>query len=71
MDYTLTMTFLTESGKKNNITITDVKENISKDEAIALMDTIISSNVFENSNGALVDKYAAQVSQKAVTKFEI
>lgn len=71
MDYTLSMTFLTESGEKSNLLISDVKEDISRDEAIALMETIISNNIFENSKGAFIDKYAAQLTEKAVTKFEI
>ena len=71
MEYTLTMTFLTESGEKQNISISDVREDITKAEALALMDTIINNDVFENSKGALVSKYAAQVTEKAVTKFEV
>ena len=71
MEYTLTMTFLTESGEKQNISISDVREDITKAEALALMDTIINNDVFENSKGALVSKSAAQVTEKAVTKFEV
>ena len=31
---------------------------------IALMDTIIASNIFETSKGALISKYSAQVVQR-------
>ena len=31
MEYTLTMTFLTETGEKSNISISDVKAGISFD----------------------------------------
>ena len=66
MEYTLTMTFLTESGEKSNISISDVKAGITNDEVQALMD-----NIFENKKGALVSKYSAQVTERAVTKFTV
>ena len=40
MEYTLTMTFLTETGEKANISISDVKAGITNDEAVALMDCL-------------------------------
>lgn len=71
MEYTLTMTFLTETGEKSNISISDVKEGITNDEAKALMDSLIENNIFENSKGRLVSKYSAQVTERQVTKFTI
>ena len=38
---------------------------------IALMDTIIASNIFETSKGALISKYSAQVVQREVTKWDL
>ena len=46
MEYTLTMTFLTESGEKSNISISDVKAGITNDEVQALMDSLIENNIF-------------------------
>ena len=71
MEYTLTMTFLTETGEKSNISISGVKDGITNDEAKALMDSLIENNIFENSKGRLVSKYSAQVTERQVTKFTI
>ena len=54
MEYTLTMTFLTETGEKSNISISDVKEGITNEEVKVLMDSLIENNIFENSKGMLV-----------------
>ena len=71
MEYTLTMTFLTETGEKSNISISDVKEGITNEEVKALMDSLIENNIFENSKGMLVSKYSAQVTERQVTKFTV
>ena len=71
MEYTLTMTFLTETGEKSNISISDVKPGITNDEVQVLMDSIIENNIFENSKGMLVSKYSAQVTERQVTKFTV
>ena len=71
MEYTLTMTFLTETGEKSNISISDVKTGITNDEVQALMDSLIANNIFENKKGTLVSKHSAQVTQRSVTKFSI
>ena len=71
MELTLTMTFLTETGEKTNMSISDVKDGITKEEVQALMDSLIESNIFENKKGALVSKYSAQVTERSVTKFTL
>lgn len=71
MEYTLTMTFSTETGEKSNISISDVKEGITNEEVIALMDSLIQNNIFENKKGALLSKHSAYVTEKAVTKFTV
>ena len=71
MEYTLTMTFLIETGEKANISISDVKDGITNDEIKALMDSLIENNIFENSKGRLISKYSAQVTERQVTKFTI
>ena len=35
------------------------------------MDSLIENNIFENSKGALVSKYSAQVTERQVTKFTV
>ena len=71
MEFTLSMTFLTSLGEKSTMTISDVKENLTKDEAAALMDAIIANDVFETTKGTLVGKSAAKLTERQVTKFEI
>ena len=71
MEYSLQMVFLCESGEKSSITISDVKPGLTNSDVIALMDTIITSNVFETSKGALISKYSAQVVQREVTKWDL
>lgn len=57
MEYTLTMTFLTKTGEKSNISISDVKDGITNEEVQALMDSLIENNIFQNKKGALVSKH--------------
>ena len=71
MEYTLTMTFLTESGEKAAFTLAGVKNNVSESEVQALMDSIIENNIFYNKKGAYVSKQSAQVTGKEITKFEV
>lgn len=71
MEYTLTMTFITESGEKSNVSISDVKKGITNDEVQELMDSIIENNIFQNKKGAFVTKYAAQVTERQVIKFTV
>ena len=71
MEYALTITFLTETGEKSNISISDVKAGITNEEVQVLMDSLIENNIFENSKGALVSKYSAQVTERQVTKFTV
>ena len=53
MEYSLSMTFLTELGLKSSLSISGVKPTITKDEANALMDTIIAKNIFKTNSGDL------------------
>ena len=71
MEFTLSMTFLTSTGEKTTMSVSNVKENITQDEAVTLMDAIIANDIFQTSKGNFVAKSAAQVTERAVTKFEI
>ena len=71
MEYSLQMDFLCETGEKRSITISEVKPGLTNTDVIALMDTIIASNIFETSKGALISKYSAQVVQREVTKWDL
>lgn len=71
MEYSLTLSFICENGEKSSITIDGVKEDLTKEQVSTLMDTIISKNIFLTKNGALTKKSGAQLTKKAVTKFEL
>lgn len=71
MEYTLTMTFLTTTGEKVNLSISDVRSDVTKEEALALMDSIIEQDIFASSKGGFVSKSAAYVTSREVTKFSL
>ena len=71
MEYSLTLTIICENGEKSSISIDGVKSDLTKDQVSSLMDTIISKNIFLTKNGILTGKSGGQLTQKAVTKFEI
>lgn len=71
MEYVLSMVFLTELGIKSNFSISGVKPDLTQAQVNALMDTIISKNIFFTTTGALVKKSGANFTQKTVTKIEI
>ena len=71
MEFSLTMTFLTESGDKVNMTVSGVRSDINQTEVSTLMDTIITKDVFLSKNGAFTSKYGAQLVQRQTTKFDV
>ena len=71
MKWLVHSTFICENAEKSSITIDGVKEDLNKEQVTALMDTIISKNIFLTKNGALTKKSGAQLTRKAVTKFEL
>ena len=71
MEYTLSMVFLTELGLKSTLSISGVKATITQAQANALMDTIITKNIFLPIAGALVKKESAQLNERKVTKYDV
>ena len=71
MEYSLTMTFINSSGDKVSLTITGVKNGLTKTEVSTLMDAVIAKNVFTSKGGDLVSKYGAQLTQRQITKYEV
>ncbi|WP_297424677.1 DUF2922 domain-containing protein [Clostridium sp.] len=71
MEYILAMTFITENGLKSNFSISGVNPTLTSAEVNSLIDTIIQTNVFFTSSGALVKKSGAQLTEKSVTKIDI
>ncbi|AJG99451.1 DUF2922 domain-containing protein [Clostridium beijerinckii] len=71
MEYSLSMIFLTTSGEKSTLSVSGVKPTLTKDEVNALMETVITKNIFKTNSGDLVKKSGAQVTQRQVTKFDV
>lgn len=69
MEFLLTMTFLTEIGEKTSISISDVKETLTESDILALMDLIITNDIFQTTKGSLVSKSSAQLVERKITKF--
>jgi hypothetical protein len=71
MEYTLSMVFGTEGGLKTTLSISDVKQDITKAQVDTLMDTIITNNVFKVESGALISKVSAQLISRQINKFDV
>ena len=71
MQYSLVLRFMTQAGEEGTLTISEIREDITKTEAFALMDVIIEQNIFTSKNGDYVGKVDASLVQRQVTKFEL
>ena len=71
MEYILTLTFVTETGKKSSLTITGVKSSITSEEANDLMDVILSNDIFKTKSGAFVSKADAKLTERKITEFTV
>ena len=60
---TLTMTFLTKEGKKWNLRLPKVREDILDEEVEALMSAIISKNVLFEGEKELVEIESASINR--------
>lgn len=61
---TLTMTFLTKEGKKWNLRLPKVREDILDEEVEALMSAIISKNVLFEGEKELVEIDSASINRE-------
>ncbi|MGM9933936.1 DUF2922 domain-containing protein [uncultured Clostridium sp.] len=71
MEYILTLTFMTEGGKKSSLTITGVNSSINADDANSLMDAILDNDIFETKSGAFVSKVEAKLTERKVTEYAV
>ena len=70
MDYSLNLTFKTSTGEKASIAIDKVKPDITKDQILAVMDNIITENIFKTTKGAdLTEKVSAVMTEKKNTSY--
>jgi len=71
MEYSLSMSFLTEAGTNASLSISGVKSTITEAQVNSLMDTIISKNIFKTNAGAFVKKSDAKLTAKNVTDYTV
>ena len=71
MEFTLSMTFLTETDEKYSLSISGVRTNLNSEEVSALMDIILENDIFISKKGSIVSKYAAKITERQVTSFDI
>jgi hypothetical protein len=71
IEYTLSITFLTEAGTKASLSVSGVKSTITEAGVNSLMDTIISKDVFKTNAGAFAKKSDAKLTAKNVTDYTI
>ncbi|KOF57037.1 hypothetical protein AGR56_10725 [Clostridium sp. DMHC 10] len=63
----LVMTFLTDTGKKASLNVSNVKDDITKDEVSNAMNTIITKGIFDTSNGKFSKIDSARIDEKNST----
>ena len=71
MEYTLSMVFNTSLGKKVTFSITGVKSTLTEAQALAVMDNILTKNIFTTSAGDFISKDSASIIEKKVTKLTV
>lgn len=57
----LVMSFLTAKGATSSMTIDEPKEGLTEAEVRAVMDSIITENIFNTSKGDLTEIKSAQI----------
>lgn len=66
MSATLQMIFSNTEGRNSTISVADPNPELTEPEVEAVMDSIITKNVFETTGGELVGKVRAQVVTRTV-----
>ena len=67
----LLMSFLTSSGKKVSLFVTDPRDDIKESEIKAVMDLIIEKNIFEPNWEDIVSAKEAKIVQTETTEFDL
>lgn len=72
MEYSLGMVFVTSSGKKATFSVNGIKDaNIPGADIKALMNTMITENIFTTPAGDLVKIDSAHFTSKTVSKIDL
>ncbi|RIW34275.1 DUF2922 domain-containing protein [Bacillus salacetis] len=67
----LELQFLTQAGKTARISIDEPVEPVDTDQVKQVMDTLIATNVFQSTSGALVSADGARVVERNITEYEV
>ena len=67
----LLRSFLTSSGKKVSLFVTDPRDDIKESEIKAVMDLIIEKNIFAPNGEDIVSAKEAKIVQTETTEFDL
>ncbi|MGL5713947.1 MAG: DUF2922 domain-containing protein [Paraclostridium sp.] len=67
----LLMTFLTDSGRKVSLFVTDPRDNVTEAEIKAVMDLIVEKNIFAPGGDDIVSAKEAKIVQTETTEFDL
>jgi ABC-type uncharacterized transport system permease subunit len=67
MANSLVMSFLNAEGVKSNITVANIKDDLTEVVVSAAMDVIIAKNILSTTGGDLKFKDSAQIVNRAAT----
>lgn len=71
MSKSLVMTFINSGGKKASINLSNVKDAATKEEVTALMNTIITQNIFSSTGGDFKQIDSAKFVQKSSEEISV
>lgn len=67
----LLMTFMTQSGRKVSLFVTDPREDVTEAEIKAVMDLIIEKNIFAPNGEDIITAKEAKIVQTETTEFDL
>ena len=68
-EFKLVMVFKNAMDKNVSMTIPNIKPTVTQAEAVALMDTILTANVFAPDNSSLVSKVDCKMVETTTSDF--
>ena len=67
----LLMTFMTESGRKVSLFVTNPREDVTESEIKTVMDLIVEKNIFAPNGEDIVSAKEAKIVQTEITEFDL
>lgn len=68
---TLELSFSTVKGGEITLAIPDPKDDVTEEQIEMVMDNVISTGIFTESKGLVIEKTGARIVTKTVQEFEI